>query len=255
MPRTPIGNRDALRSLIEGARRIVAFTGAGISTESGIPDFRSPGGIWSRLEPITYQAFLTSEEARLEDWRRRFEMNRGFAAAEPNVGHRAVAALVEEGRAAGIVTQNIDGLHSRSGVPADRLVEIHGNATYAHCLDCRTVMTLEAAREAIRQEDRSPRCGRCGGLVKAAVVSFGEPVPEGAMARAVALAREADLMLVLGSSLVVQPAASLPLLAKRAGARLAIVNREPTPLDGEADLVVRSGIGEALGAVFPHLSG
>jgi NAD-dependent deacetylase len=153
MPRGPVGNRDdaALRSLIDGARRIVAFTGAGISTESGIPDFRSPGGIWSRLEPITHQAFLASEAARLEDWRRRFEMNEAFSAAEPNIGHRAIAALIESGRAIGVVTQNIDGLHSRAGVPADRLVELHGNATYRHCLDCRTVTALDAVREAIRR--------------------------------------------------------------------------------------------------------
>jgi NAD-dependent deacetylase len=167
------------------AERIVAFTGAGISTESGIPDFRSPGGIWSQMQPITYQQFVASEDARLEDWRRRFIMNEQFARAEPNVGHRALAGMVRSGKAAGIITQNIDGLHQRAGAPPEKVVELHGNATRGRCLDCRRAMPLEKARTAIEDGGRSPRCA-CGGPVKAAVISFGEAMPQREMARAAA---------------------------------------------------------------------
>ena len=231
-----------LAAWIGEAERVVAFTGAGISTESGIPDFRSPGGIWSRMRPITYQAFVASEEARLEDWRRRLTMNEQLARAEPNIGHRALASLVRSGKALGIVTQNIDGLHQRAGVPPDRLVELHGNATRGRCLDCRTVVPLEEVRADIEASGACPRCA-CGGLVKAAVVSFGEAMPEREMARAVEWAEKSDLCLAIGSSLLVHPAATIPLIASHSGARLVIVNREATPLDEAADLVVHSAIG------------
>jgi NAD-dependent deacetylase len=238
-----------LGAWIQEADRIVAFTGAGISTESGIPDFRSPGGIWSQMQPITYQEFIASEEARREDWRRRLAMNDQLAQAEPNLGHRALASLVRSGKGLGIVTQNIDGLHQRSGVPAARLVELHGNATRGRCLDCRTVMSLDQVRAAIAASGASPRCV-CGGLVKAAVVSFGQAMPEREMARAAEWAGMCDLFLAIGSSLVVHPAATIPLLASHAGARLVIVNRETTPLDEAADLVVHSAIGPLFAEIF-----
>ncbi|HEX2256269.1 MAG TPA: Sir2 family NAD-dependent protein deacetylase [Afifellaceae bacterium] len=250
MPAEPPGKAAArLAAWIGEAERIVAFTGAGISTESGIPDFRSPGGIWSQMRPITYQEFIASEEARLEDWRRRLVMNEQLAQAEPNAGHRALASLVRSGKAIGIVTQNIDGLHQRSGVPADRLVELHGNATRGHCLDCRQVMALDAVRASLQANGACPRCA-CGGLVKAAVVSFGESMPEREMMRAAEWAESSDLFLAIGSSLVVHPAASIPLLASHAGARLVIVNREATPLDEAADLVVHSSIGPLFAEMF-----
>lgn len=236
--------------MIEGADGIVAMTGAGISTESGIPDFRSPGGIWSRMKPITYQQFVESEEARLEDWRRRFRMNADFAAAEPNAGHRALAALAGQGRLACLITQNIDGLHQRAGHPAENLIEIHGNATHGRCLECREPMPLDKVRDHIQLDGTSPRC-RCGGLVKAAVVSFGEKVPEALIGRAVDAARRASLFIVVGSSLVVQPAARLPLIAAQSGALLAIVNRDPTPLDSVADLLLRESIGNAFTQICP----
>ena len=245
------GEIPVFRALVAGAGRIVVLTGAGISTESGIPDFRSPGGLWSRMRPITYQEFVASEEARLEEWRRRFRMNATFASAEPNEGHRGLVRLMEAGKLLGLITQNIDGLHQRAGLPSERVIEIHGNSTRAHCLDCRTPMTLEDVRDAIDATGRSPRC-ECGGLVKAAIVSFGERIPEAAMAKATALAESADLFLVVGSSLLVQPAASLPLVAKRSGATLAILNRDSTPLDSHADFMLQAPIGEVFSTLYPQ---
>ena len=242
----------ALRRLIETCERIVALTGAGISTESGIPDFRSPGGIWTRMKPITYGEFLASEEARLEDWRRRFVMNANFAEARPNAGHRGLTRMAEKGRLAAVITQNIDGLHQRAGLPADRLIEIHGNGTRGHCLQCGTAMALSEARRLIETTGTSPRCG-CGGLVKAAIISFGQPMPAAEMGAATRLAQEADLFLVIGSSLQVRPAATLPLIARRAGAALAIINRDETPLDPVADVLVRQPIGSVFRMLDPQL--
>ena len=236
--------------MIESADNIVAMTGAGISTESGIPDFRSPGGIWSRMTPITYQEFVASEAARLEDWRRRFRMNADFDRAAPNAGHRALASLALEGRLTCLITQNIDGLHQRAGHPADALIEIHGNATHGRCLGCSAAMSLDDVRRQIAERGASPRCP-CGGLVKAAVISFGEKVPDSALERAAEAARRASLFLVVGSSLVVQPAATLPLIAVRSGARLAIVNRDSTPLDTVADLLLPESIGAAFAQNCP----
>jgi len=249
------GELGELRRLLSESQRIVAFTGAGISTESGIPDFRSPGGIWSRIKPITFQEFMASEEARLEDWRRRFEMNRVYGDARPNIAHLALAHLVAEGRSPGVVTQNIDGLHVRGGLAPERLVELHGNATRAHCLACRRHYELDAIEDRIAAEGRAPRCEDCGGFIKSAIVSFGEQMPEDEMRRAFELAEECDLMLVLGSSLQVQPAASVPLVAKRAGARLVILNREATPLDEVSELALQGEIGATLAGVFPQLIG
>ena len=246
------GEIAALRRLVGEAARIVALTGAGISTESGIPDFRSPGGIWTRMRPITYQEFVASEAARLEDWRRRFVMNESFAAAKPNAGHRGLVKLAEEGRLRAVVTQNIDALHQRAGLPSDKLIEIHGNSTRGRCLECGAPMALAAVRTIIDETGASPRCA-CGGLVKAAIVSFGEPMPEQAMRRASDLAVASDLFLVVGSSLQVQPAATLPVLARHAGARLVIINREKTPLDSLAQLVVRNAIGAVFTALYPQL--
>jgi NAD-dependent deacetylase len=242
----------ALRALISGSEAIVALTGAGISTESGIPDFRSPGGLWTRMKPITFQEFVASEEARLEDWRRRFAMNESFAKAEPNAGHRGLVALANDGRLRAVVTQNIDGLHQRAGLSPDRIIEIHGNSTHGKCLDCREPMVLDEVRRLIDATGASPRC-RCGGLVKAAIVSFGEPMPEDRMRAAGDHAAASDLFLVIGSSLQVQPAASLPLVAHRAGTPLVIVNRDSTPLDSVAALTVSRSIGDVFSALFPQL--
>ena len=237
---------ERLRLEIGAAKRIVAFTGAGISTESGIPDFRSPGGIWTRYKPIYFDDFMASEEMRREAWRRKFATDETMLKAEPNAGHRALAKLAEQGLLSAVITQNIDGLHQRSGIPDSKVIELHGNATYATCLDCGHRHELVPIREAFLGEGRLPLCEKCDGIVKTATISFGQAMPEVPMARAQEEVKGCDLCLVLGSSLVVYPAAGFPLMAKRRGARLAIVNRDPTDQDSEADLVIHAEIGPTL---------
>lgn len=231
--------------MIEEARRVVFFTGAGISTESGIPDFRSPGGVWSTMKPIYFQEFVSSRERRREAWTRVFNKSAGWTGASPNVGHHAVAKLINAGKASSVITQNVDNLHQDAGAPREKVIEIHGNATYAKCLECGARSEIEGLRPRW-EADEDIDCTLCGGLIKTATISFGQAMPEAEMARASAEAEACDLFIVLGSSLVVYPAAGLPLLAKEAGARLAIVNREPTEQDRLADLVLHAEIGEAM---------
>jgi NAD-dependent deacetylase len=240
---------EELRRMIQGARRAVIFTGAGISTESGIPDFRSPGGIWTKYKPIDFRDFLASEEMRRETWRRKFATDETMRKAEPNRGHRAVEKLIRIGKASSVITQNVDGLHQASGVPPEKVIELHGNATYAKCLDCGERMELEAVRQCFMVEDRLPVCGSCGGIVKTATISFGQAMPEEEMRRAQIETLACDLFIVLGSSLVVYPAAGFPITAKRNGAKLVIVNRDPTELDDLADLVLNREIGPTMGDV------
>ena len=242
------GDVRDLSKLLSAARRAVIFTGAGISTESGIPDFRSPGGIWTKYRPIDFATFVASHEARREAWRRKFATQATLELAQPNEGHRAVATLVRNGTARVVITQNIDGLHQRSGVPDPKVIELHGNTTYARCLDCGRRHELAPIRLAFERDGEPPACVECGGWVKTATISFGQPMPQEAMERARRETLGADLFLVLGSSLVVFPAAEFPALAKQAGAALAIVNREPTHLDRVADLVLHAEIGPTLGA-------
>ncbi len=243
----------ALAGMIAAAGRVVVFTGAGISTESGIPDFRSPGGVWSRMKPIYFQDFVASDEMRREAWRRVFSGAAGWTGAAPNAGHLAVARLVENGKADCVITQNVDNLHQASGVPADRVIELHGNASYAKCLACGERHELADLRAPFVDRGEVPACRTCGGVVKTATISFGQPMPVEAMSRAEEASLAADLFLVLGSSLVVYPAAGLPILAKRAGARLVIVNREPTELDGFADLVINAEIGPLMANVVAEV--
>ncbi len=244
---------ESIRQHLRYASRIVLFTGAGISTESGIPDFRSPGGIWSRMKPIDFSDFMRSEESRRESWRRKFASDPVMRAAKPNRGHLACTSLLASGRATSIITQNIDGLHQRAGVPEAQVIEVHGNATYAHCLSCGTRYELDAIKEIFERDGNAPRCRWCDGLVKTATISFGQAMPVEAMRRAEKAALGCDCMIVLGSSLVVYPAAGLPVLAKRNGAALIIINREPTALDDIADLVVNAGIGDTFGAAVETL--
>ena len=241
-----------LIDMVRQARRVVAFTGAGISTECGIPDFRSPGGLWSNNMPIDFQSFLSSPQMRIEAWRRKFAMEDAFRAARPGRGHRALAHLVRIGKASHVITQNIDNLHQMSGVPAERVIELHGNGSYAHCLDCGCRHELDEVRTVFESAGEPPDCRECSGIVKTATISFGQAMPEEAMAQAEAATRECDLFLSIGSSLVVFPAAGFPLLAKRNGARLVIINREATEFDDIADLVIAEDIGtvlEPLGAL------
>jgi NAD-dependent deacetylase len=237
---------DRLRGLIADARVIVPFTGAGISTECGIPDFRSPGGLWTKNRPIPYDDFLASQEMRNEAWRRRFAMEPSFAAARPGRGHRALASLHRAGKIPAVITQNIDNLHQASGFASECVVELHGNTTYAICLGCGDRYELAWVRERFEPKEEAPDCPGCGGPIKAATVSFGQAMPPAAMQRAEELTDACDLFLAVGSSLVVWPAAGFPLMAKRNGSVLVIINREHTEFDDLADLVVRQDIGDAL---------
>ena len=235
-----------LRGLIEDAGAIVPFTGAGISTECGIPDFRSPGGLWTKNQPIPFDAFMTSAEMRDEAWRRRFVMEASFAAAKPGRGHLALASLYRAGKVPALVTQNIDNLHQISGIAPVDVVELHGNTTYALCMECAQRYELPWVRQKFEAAGHAPDC-RCGGYIKTATVSFGQAMPAEAMQRAEQLTCDCDLFLAIGSSLVVWPAAGFPLMAKRNGAALVIINREPTEFDELADLVVHDDIGDVLG--------
>jgi NAD-dependent deacetylase len=237
---------ERLKEAIGSAKRIVAFTGAGISTESGIPDFRSPGGIWTKYKPIYFDDFMASEEMRREAWRRKFATDETMLKAEPNAGHRALAKLVEQGRMTAIITQNVDGLHQRSGVPDSKVIELHGNSTYASCLDCGYRHELDPIRKAFLGAGKLPFCEKCDGIVKTATISFGQAMPEIQMARAQDETMACDLFIVLGSSLVVYPAAGFPQVAKRKGARLVIVNRDATEQDASADLVIHAEIGPTM---------
>jgi NAD-dependent deacetylase len=237
---------ERLNSWLDVCSRAVVFTGAGISTESGIPDFRSPDGIWSKMKPVYFDEFLASEEARREAWRRKLVVDEDMASARPNKGHEAVSELVKRGIVSSVITQNIDGLHQRSGVPEECIIELHGNSTYATCLDCTQRYELEPILDAFKKNETLPVCGSCGGMVKTATVSFGQPMPDEAMQRAEAETLACDLFLAVGSSLVVYPAAAFPAMAKQNGARLVIINREPTGLDHMADMVLNTEIGPTL---------
>jgi NAD-dependent deacetylase len=242
-----------LQALVQAATVVLPFTGAGISTECGIPDFRSPGGVWTRNRPIPFDEFLASRKMRAEAWRRRFAMEREFGAAKPGRGHLALASLYRAGRAPAVVTQNIDNLHQNSGISAEHVIELHGNTTYALCLQCGKRYELPWVKQRYTASGgEAPDCTDCGGAIKSAAVSFGQAMPEAAMRRAEELTLGCDLFLVVGSSLVVWPAAGFPLLAKRNSARLVIVNREPTEFDDIADLVIHDDIGTALAPFIMH---
>ena len=233
-----------LRQWVEEAENVVIFTGAGMSTDSGIPDFRSPGGVWTRMAPIMFQDFIASEENRIEAWRRKFAMSDELGTPHPNDGHRAVAQLVVNGKVSAVITQNIDNLHQDSGIPEDKIIELHGNGSYAVCLDCGFRHELKDIRAAFEGGNMSaaPGCQNCGGMVKTATVSFGQAMPEVQMKRAEAATLTCDLFIAIGSSLQVFPAAGFPVMARHNGALLVILNREPTELDDAASLVINEEI-------------
>jgi NAD-dependent deacetylase len=250
----PASSTDLLADQLRKASRIVVFTGAGISTESGIPDFRSPGGVWSKMRPIYFQDFVGNEAKRREAWTRVFSGAAGWVGKAPNAGHHAVARLIASGKASAVITQNVDNLHQASGVPEDRIIELHGNASYATCLSCGLRHELDELKPVFVDRGDIPVCRSCGELVKTATISFGQPMPEGPMMRAEEETYGCDLFLVLGSSLVVTPAAHFPVKAKRNGARLVILNREETPLDEIADLVLNEEIGPTMTAAMRDLN-
>jgi NAD-dependent deacetylase len=242
-----MSDSETVATWLAAARSAVVLTGAGISTESGIPDFRSPGGVWSKYRTVYFDEFLESADARYEYWRQKSEMHGEFAAAEPNLGHRVLADWEAAGRIRGVITQNIDGLHQLAG--SQRVLELHGTARQAGCLDCRARFAIEPFIAQFLADDRVPDCPDCGGRLKHATISFGQMLPPEVLMEATRWARDADLMLAIGSSLVVTPAADLPRRAHEHGARLVIINREPTPLDSIAAATLRDPIGEVLKAV------
>jgi NAD-dependent deacetylase len=216
-----------------------------------VPDFRSPGGVWSKMKPIYFNEFVHSQDKRREAWTRVFNRSAGWTGAKPNAGHYAVKRLVDHGKVAAVITQNVDNLHQDSGVPEDKVIELHGNASYATCLACHTRYELAELEAPFKERGEPPTCRWCGGMIKTATISFGQPMPEGPMARAEAATRGCDLFLVLGSSLVVYPAAGFPILAKSNGSALVIVNREPTEQDVIADLVLNEEIGPLMAQLVP----
>ncbi len=230
--------------LIAKSSRIVGFTGAGISTESGIPDFRSPNSIWANNRIIEYGEFINSRAGRIEYWRQKVAMWPEMRDAQPNAGHCAFAELERRGKLRAMITQNIDGLHQRAGNA--HVIELHGTTVECECLTCGMRISMDEAIDRVNSGDLAPECDVCGGLLKPATISFGQSMPALAMKAAVEACQDCDVFLAVGSSLVVYPAASLPELAKQSGAALIIINRTPTPLDGIADLVVAEEIGKAL---------
>jgi NAD-dependent deacetylase len=232
--------------LIARSSRIVGFTGAGISTESGIPDFRSPNGVWANNRMIDYGEFINSRSGRIEYWRQKALMWPEMRDAQPNAGHRAFVELERLGKLRAMITQNIDGLHQRAGNRSDRVIELHGTTAEAVCLTCGDRISMDEAVKRVEDGDLAPECDHCGGLLKPATISFGQAMPAREMQLAAEAAKDCDVFLAVGSSLVVYPAAALPELAKRYGAALIIINRTPTSMDAIADLVVNDEIGKTL---------
>lgn len=242
---------EHLADLLRNAKSGVAFTGAGISTESGIPDFRSPGGVWSKNTPVMYDDFLRSRSERVRYWKMRREMYPDFLAAKPNDGHRAIARLEQLGNLVAVVTQNIDSLHQRAG--STRVVELHGSNRMVVCVACDKEWEPEVITARLDAGEEDPDCEECGSPIKSKTISFGQAMPEREMGEAHQLSTDADVYLAIGSSLVVEPAASLPRVAKSYGATLVILNNTPTPLDAAADLVIHEPIGVTMRAVLQRL--
>ena len=239
-----------LKTWVKESNNIVIFTGAGISTESGIPDFRSPGGIWTKMQPIMFQDFMSSEESQIESWKRKFVIDQDMKIAKPNIGHKVLVELYAANKVSYVLTQNIDNLHHDSGIAPDKIIELHGNSSYAKCLDCEKRYELDYIKKFLEGKKnnytQSPKCLVCNGIIKSATISFGQPMPEKEMKIAEEASINCDLFIAIGSSLKVYPAAGLLILAKNNGAKLVILNREPTDLDSIANEVINKEIGETL---------
>lgn len=240
---------EKARELVRNAGRILVFTGAGVSTGSGIPDFRGPDGVWTHREPVLYQDFINSTRAKVEYWRYKADTFPAFLAAAPNTAHRAIVALEKAGRLLKVVTQNIDNLHRAAGTGPDRLVELHGSGLYAECLECLTWVSMETAIKSFNTDGAPPQCA-CGGWLKPAVVMFGEPLEKESLMKAFKAAESCDLAIAVGSSLSVEPAASVPLAAKAGGKPYLIVNRGPTAQDKAADIKLDGDACELLPEIF-----
>jgi len=250
-----VGDVDQARDWLERSSSVVGFSGAGISTESGIPDFRSPNGVWARNRTVYFDEFVANEADRVEYWRQKAESWPAIRDAQPNAGHLAFVELARSGKLRAMITQNIDGLHQRSGLPAEIVLELHGTTTEAACLGCGDRITSDEACDRVAAGEHAPKCRACGGLLKPATISFGQPMPQAVLLAAGEAARSCEVFVAVGSSLVVQPAASLPLVAKQSGAKLIIINRDPTPLDEVADMVIQGEIGVELPRLIPSPRG
>jgi NAD-dependent deacetylase len=237
------------------SKKVIVFSGAGLSTESGIPDFRSPGGVWDRYDPedFYFQNFVASEASREKYWRMATEMYEPIRTAQPNRAHLAVAELEKLGRLDCVITQNIDGLHFKAGNSEKKVIQLHGTATFVSCLSCKKRYDRNEIQERIKKGEKAPRCDDCDGLLKPATISFGQSMPEEETEEAYHRSSLCDLFIAVGSSLVVQPAATMPVIAKRNGAKLVIINRDPTPYDDMADLVLHGQAGPILGTILEHV--
>ena len=242
---------DDVKQKISESNKVLGFTGAGISTESEIPDFRSPGGVWSKYRTVFFQEFVANHEDRVEYWRQKVEGWPPIRDAVPNKGHKAFVDLHNKNKLLAVITQNIDGLHQKAGLPGDKVIELHGTTTEVTCLSCGDRIPMDEAVERVSNGEIAPECKECGGFLKPATVSFGQSLPENAMDLASRLCMECEVFIAVGSSLVVQPAASFPVLAKQSGSILVIINRTETPIDSIADLIINNEIGK----VLPELVG
>ena len=238
---------------ISNAQRAVVFTGAGMSTESGIPDFRSPGGIWATSQPVYFDDFVASQDARYEYWRQKAQLHMDFSASQPNQGHQVIGRWERDGILHRVITQNIDGLHQLAG--CQDVVELHGTARQVRCLDCGYSEDAGRPVSEFLETDEVPSCPECQGIIKHATISFGQQLDATVLQTACQLAEETDLLLVMGSSLVVEPAASLPTIARGNGSRVIIINRDPTDKDPVADLLIRGEIGATLVLVDEMITG
>jgi NAD-dependent deacetylase len=241
--------------LILTSKRIVIFAGAGLSTESGIPDFRSPGGVWDRYNPedFYFQNFLASEASREKYWQMATEMYEPMKKAQPNLAHLAIAEMERLGKLDCVITQNIDGLHFKAGNSEEKVIQLHGTAMYVSCLNCGRRYDRDEIQERLGKGLKAPRCDDCGGSLKPATISFGQPMPERETQKAYHRSSLSDLFIVIGSSLVVEPAASMPLVAKRNGAKLIIINRDPTSYDDMADLVIHGQAGPIMASILKEV--
>jgi NAD-dependent deacetylase len=248
-------NLKEVAQWIVASKRVIVFSGAGLSTESGIPDFRSPGGVWDRYNPedFYFQNFLDREASREKYWQMATEMYEPIKKAQPNQAHLAIAELEKLGKLDCVITQNIDGLHFKAGNSEEKVIQLHGTATFVSCLSCKKRYDRDEIQERIKEGQKAPRCDDCGGLLKPATISFGQSMPEKETEEAYHRSSLCDLFIVVGSSLVVQPAASMPLVAKRNGAKLVIINRDPTPFDDMADLVVHGEAGSTMRSILDHV--
>jgi NAD-dependent deacetylase len=237
---------------IVASKRVVVFSGAGLSTESGIPDFRSPGGVWDKYNPedFYFQNFIASEASREKYWQMATEMWEPIKRAQPNPAHLTIAELERLGKLDCVITQNIDGLHFKAGNSEEKVLQLHGTAIFVSCLSCKKRYDRDEIQERIKKGQKAPRCDNCGGFLKPATISFGQSMPEKETQEAYHRSSLSDLFIVIGSSLVVQPAASMPMVAKRNGAKLVIINRDPTPYDDMADLVIHGQAGPIMAGIL-----